>query len=346
MDAINRIGGKGAGVKPCLCGKSALEFWRHYGNPFSDRVVFGHSPNAGPTVPAVFPSQKYANPLEESDFAADRSFILAHDFSRWGVDPGDVHVLVPRKLRRKSGLGVMFHTCTAGFPLEHILVIDAGLCVVSPEYALMFISEGGDLASTLMLLYEFCGCYSIGDARGGLTMRHPLTSVSEVRQMLNQTPGAKGAKMLRKALPLVLDGSGSPQETITVLLLCLPQRYGGYGLPKPQMNVNIVLEGDAHAIWPGGNAFDMVWRREKVVVEYDGEDGHSDFSQKERDSTRRNALAAAGYSVFVLTKSQLKSVSKTYAIAKAVADRLGHRLTFRSSRFREKHLALRTKLLR
>ncbi|MBQ3106028.1 MAG: hypothetical protein IJC51_00915 [Eggerthellaceae bacterium] len=330
----------------CLCGKSAIEFWRNYDNRIPGLTVFGHSPHMGPTLAEAFPSRKHESVANLEDFVANSSFILSYDLEQWGVDSSSVHVLARRGSRNSTSPRITVHTCTDSFFANAALVIDAGLCVLSPEHTILFSARDHDFYDTLLLGYEFCGCYSQAGANGkGSRLRHPLTSVNELKRVVESASKAKGIKTLRKATRFILDGSGSPQETAAALILLLPKRHGGYGLPAPRLNVNIVLDKNASLVWEKGNAFDMVWADERTVVEYDGEAGHTTFEQKERDSMRRNALVVAGYTVFVLTKSQLADVKKTYGIAHALAKMLKHRLSLPCAGFREKHLALRARML-
>ena len=111
------------------------------------------------------------------------------------------------------------------------------------------------------------------------------------------------------------------------------------------MNVNLVLGPSASRLWGRGNAFDLVWRDERVIVEYDGFIGHSTDSDRDRDQRRREAAQAAGYNVYVLNKRRLENVADTYAVVERVAERLGRRLRFAPG-FREKHCELGNRVLR
>ncbi len=330
----------------CLCGPSAIEFWRHYDNRIPGTRVFGHTVGAGPTLPQAFPGN-FLTPLPDLDLLdSDASAIKTYDLQRWGISPAKpVHVLIRRSTRKKSNSNVIFHTCPETFPSNAVLVVDGNLCVLSPEYTLLHAARERDDLGLLLLAQEFCGCYSIVAPEAPLLMRHPLTSAQSLERALATASNVSGAKRIRKIIPLIMDGSGSPRETAVALLMCLPKRLGGYGLPIPTLNLSIELGAKGSLLWEKGNAFDLVWSQARAAIEYDGRDAHKEPEQRDRDNARRNALTTDGYTLFVVTEGRLRDVRHMYAIAKSAAEILEHRLVFRDPEFRRKHLELLNRLL-
>lgn len=336
-----------ARVKMCLCGQSSISAWRHYDNRVPYVPVFGHTPGSGPAYPRAFPSEHLGPGVPLSEFDHDRDFVHAKDLTRWGIQQGDpVHLLVGRRLRERSLGNGVYHSIAIEDGLAPLfLEIEPGLCATSPELTFIMAANELDFLSLVLLGYELCGCYSlVPQCGGGLMMRHPLTSVERIANLANSL-SVKGVGPARRALRYVLDGSGSPQETALAMMLSLPKRYGGFGFVQPQLNLRLELSNAASVIWPRGNAFDLVWDSAKIVVEYDGEAGHTLFEQTERDNARRNALAIDGYALFVLTKSQIANVEGFFSIAKAMAKLLNCDFRIREEGFWGKHLALREKVL-
>lgn len=110
-----------------------------------------------------------------------------------------------------------------------------------------------------------------------------------------------GVQRARRAMEWVREGSASPQETRVRLLLVLG------GLPEPELNGLIT---DAHG---GFLAYgDLVYRRERVVVEYDGWQHERDARQRQHDLRRRELLEAEGWRVVVVTVADLANPTMVF----------------------------------
>ncbi|MEG9225182.1 DUF559 domain-containing protein [Aeromicrobium sp. Sec7.5] len=68
------------------------------------------------------------------------------------------------------------------------------------------------------------------------------------------------------------------------------------GLPEPEVNVDIL---DDHGRWLARG--DLVYRRQKILVEYDGWQHERDAAQRQWDHIRREQLEAAGWRLIVVT---------------------------------------------
>lgn len=330
----------------CLYDISALWFWRHY-NASPNEHVFARTGQSGPTAPQLFPVHELEHVRSLLDFSRKPDYATAQTILSAGYNNAfPLHVLVNRKLKTNATKSVITHTLMEEPPAGSLLRYNKNLCVASPELTLLSASTRLSFVELLMLAYEFCGCYSSRpDLEGGILTRPPLTSKQEIESFAKSLHGQTGAKQLRNILPYLADGSGSPRETAVAILFCLPKRLGGCGLPLPEMNIGFRLTGAASKLWGYGNAFDLVWKEAKAIIEYDGESYHSTDDQKDRDHRRRNALTSKGYAVFVLNKKRLSSIDDTLAVAEAIAERLHRRLRFREG-FHEKHLKLRSQVLK
>jgi len=104
-----------------------------------------------------------------------------------------------------------------------------------------------------------------------------------------------GVLRARRVSPLVRAGVESPTESDVRWYL-----HRG-GLPEPETNPDIYAEDGS---WLARG--DLVYRRRKVLVEYDGWHHERDAAQRQRDHLRREALDAAGWIVIVVTIEDLK----------------------------------------
>lgn len=328
-------------MKICFCDKTALSAWRRYDNRCFGTPVFGHSPSAGPLLPKAFPSQMLSCARGIEDFSLEGESLEDCDFTRWGLaSPDDLHLLFSRKRRGLFAPRLIAHSVASEVPQSALLRIDRGVFAVSPELLFVQLACREDFVGLLLLGYELCGCYAVRrDIQGGLTQRHPLCSPASIARTMSASGSIRGKDVARRALPYLRVGSGSPMETRLVLLWCLPMKYGGYGLPFPELNKRLDLGRDGALLWGGKNAFDLVWEDAGLVVEYDGSD-HDAPGARGRDSLRRDALVAAGYSPIIVTKEHLTSITSTFALSKVVAKKLGVYLRFRTPDFNEKHRRL------
>lgn len=328
----------------CLCGPSAIEFWRHYDNCIPGMCVFGHTLGAGPMLPEAFPSNRLRPLRRLSGLVVDEDVLASLDRRLLGLDEASpIHVLVHRSGRRQLSK-VVVHTVSSELPAGSLLVVEPGMCVVSPEYAILQAAACCTEVDLLLLIQEFCGCYSIQSSRDGLFMRHPLTSIERIKHFISNARNLKGLRKVQKMIAYAADGSGSPRETAVALLMHLPKRYGGFGFPRACLNLSVDLGECGAILWGKRNAFDLVWEDARVIVEYDGRGSHATTAQRDRDNARRNAAVAKGYVVYVLTDERLCNVEHVHAIAVAAAKALGFRLVIQREDFREKHLLLRKAL--
>lgn len=121
------------------------------------------------------------------------------------------------------------------------------------------------------------------------TLRHrdAMTTLEELERALARVRGgrSKGQAALRLARP----NSGSPMET-RVRLVAMRA-----GLPEPELNGKVYVDGEY------AGAFDLVWRDERVIVEYDGDQHRTDRDQWLRDRRRLRLVMEDGWKVVVLT---------------------------------------------
>lgn len=111
-----------------------------------------------------------------------------------------------------------------------------------------------------------------------------------------------GVVRSRRVAKHVAEGVASPRESDLRWTL-----HRG-GIPLPEVNVDIL---DDHGQWLARG--DLVFRRWKVLVEYDGWQHERDAWQRQRDHLRREALEAAGWRVIVVTTADMAAPRSTVA---------------------------------
>jgi hypothetical protein len=203
--------------------------------------------------------------------ASGSGAVLSHAsaLSLWGMrgSRGDVEVL-----RRSGGThrrrpGIRLHQ-TRSLPDDHV-TIEQGIPVTTAERSLLDMASRLDAKELERALVE-------GDKNGCL--RWP-----KLQSLLRGWRGKKGIGRLRLVAmevdPRAADAF-SPME-IDFLALCRE-----FGLPLPQ--VNVLVEGCL---------VDFYWPAQRVVVETDSYEHHSNRPAFEDDHERTVKLTAAGYEV-------------------------------------------------
>ncbi|WIE76125.1 DUF559 domain-containing protein [Curtobacterium sp. MCSS17_007] len=132
----------------------------------------------------------------------------------------------------------------------------------------------------------------LGDAM--LSSRACATTVAALASALALRGRCPGARNLRVALGLVRRGSGSPQETRARLGIVRA------GIAEPELQVEIRDEQGRFV----GRA-DFAYRRERVIIEYEGDHHRTDPAQWESDLRRYRAFARLGWVVLRWSRSDV-----------------------------------------
>lgn len=128
-------------------------------------------------------------------------------------------------------------------------------------------------------------------AMGDALLREGLVDLHDLERMVIWGRGRRGVRNARAALPLLDGRSESPGESWTRAILAKGR------LPKPECNIEVTIDGRVFRL-------DIGWRAARVAVEYDGEQYHGP-DQAQHDAWRRELLADAGWTVFVVRKADL-----------------------------------------
>ena len=201
--------------------------------------------------------------------------------------------------------------------------------VSSPEFCFLQMASILSVPELVMLGMELCGGYCLDPAEDeGLGKRSvPLTSREKLADFIACAHGLHGHRQAQKALTFVLNHSASPMETAVVMLLHLPYRYGGYGLPAPTLNLPIPLEGRARKLYGASVCYgDICWQKPPLDLEYLGVEAHVGSAKMLADRSRTLAIAEMGFQVIEITKEQVFDLEAFDIIARRIAKILGRRL--------------------
>lgn len=126
---------------------------------------------------------------------------------------------------------------------------------------------------------------------------------------LSARAGTRGVVNARTALASVRVGSRSPMETLVRL------RVIEAGLPEPELNAVV---HDRHGGWLA--EVDLLWRDERVILEYDGR-WHDDPRQRRLDQVRRRELRHEGWVVIEMTAEDMRHLERVVRLVNTALSR-------------------------
>ena len=204
------------------------------------------------------------------------------------------------------------------------------------------------LVSMALVATEFAGCYRLPTASHDTQYRlSPLATLENQHAFLGVNRSLYGVSRIREALELAFDRSASPMESALALMLSLPVEFGGFGLPKPELNKKVPTM-QFESMWDGGPYItpDLLWEDHKIAVEYESDQFHTRLGagKADSDAVRANVLTAMGYKVFRATWGTARAIPATMHLARQVAQAMSAEVTDPSEveaiRRQELHLLL------
>lgn len=284
---------------------------------------------------------------------------LDNTAQRWLKHVGrPIQAFVATRSKGTSTKGLVTHVLSEPVPNGVFLDIGHGVCICTPQFTFMQMAPQVDLVDAVGIGMELCGAYSkwrlepdkMGDpyyfehteSRQSTYDLPPVLKAKRIDAFIERMAGWRGAVAARAAARWVVNSSASPMETAVYLLLCLPKRLGGYGLPRPTLNPKLIVRN------PDGTKErypDLFWSGANVDVEYNSDETHSGEWSRYRDSKREVELTVANVRVLPLTRPQLMNVDEFDAFARGLQRMLGVRARGNDPRWEYRRAELRRKLL-
>jgi len=332
--AMIRIMGIGAYMDVIISHKSALEYWRLYGNnkiSSSARQRRKRLPDSIPKLAIV-----------RDEMPSSLTF--------------PINIMVGGQSAKRTSKIVRARAHTGPIPEGCFVGIADGLAVSSPSLCLFQIAGELPLVKLIELGFELCGTYSLparneyvaGEEAGDKTLynRPQLTNTKTIKAFAKRMKGVNGQQKVSQALPYIANGSGSPMETILIMLLTLPYKRGGYGLPVPELNTRIDFENAGKR--RSGKSYyvcDLFWPKANLAVEYDSDFYHTGAERIASDSERRLNLDVLGIKVITVTSRLIRNEDEFDKLAVLIAGKINKRLRYKNPQFSIAKRELRCLLL-
>lgn len=247
-----------------------------------------------------------------------------------------LHVLVPGTANRHVAKGLVIHSFrdASAYPRGNFVCLDDGTVLPSPELAFVQAARSLPALELVCVGTELSATYQRGMVPsddgiphvGGEMAFHtpPLLSMRSIEDYVERAPRMFGQAAARKTLSHVRDGAASPREAFLYLMLCLPSRWGGFNLPRAELNFQVQLRARAARMARARYVLcDLCWPEHRVAVEYDSDEFHA--LSRADDLDRVRALGLMGISVETVTTSQANDFVRLSGCVAALRKRMGLR---------------------
>ena len=246
-----------------------------------------------------------------------------------GIDP--LHITFGRPEQRLQRKGIVTHCMTGAVPAGSFEPLASAfgrpnpdIQVASPELTFCQTAHRISFQEAVHLGFLLCANYHPNDLTGEPDKRDPLTSARALQDYATRYGDQPGAKAARRAARCVCPGAArSAMEVAVAVLLTLPRKDGGYGLPQCILNGEVLIPGKGVKAAPISLHGDLIWPKQRLVVEYDSNLHHRTPDQLATDAERRNDMQDAGWRVMTITWSQVANRAKMDAAAAQLARALG-----------------------
>ena len=304
----------------------------------------------------------HAKPLPESESIACMSDTTQLNLLKTAIPEisTPISVLANSRCTRTQSKGWTSQVWSKPVPPYSVYLLnEQGVSLSAPWFCFLQMASKLNLPDAIRLGMELCGTHSTLPFTAGIELPFSL-SEREVKNGFVSCPPVCTAEQLRRMLVaahvgprtkavyaarFVVDNSRSPGESRLYLLICLPVNLGGYGLPRPLLNVRLKIPEELRRI-VGSDHYvcDLYYPGASLAIEYDG-GYHWDGEQRMDDNLRELILNTLGIEVIRIDKKQLENPEALDIQAHRIAKCLGVRLRRPNESVLEKRIQLRSQVL-
>ena len=298
--------------------QSALEFWRIFDyKQYSDLRVS--------RIKNIANAEATASALSSAKPFGSLTTFRKPDALSLGLS-SPLHILVSQPSQNRQRDNIATHLLSSQVPSGSFVEIGKDLFVASPELCFVQMTGSLGIIDAVAFGYELCGFYRKSAAsEEGMEKLDPVTTSDEIMQYIEALKAPIGKHKAFQAAQHILDRSRSPAETQLAMSLTLPPQLDGYGLPKPNINLELkVPQSIQEYTFRETIECDMVWEDRRVEIEYDGRHHDAD-RQRAKDNDRRLVLQLMGYTHMGMGAYQMRNMSDFERFVRALRAYLGLR---------------------
>lgn len=261
-------------------------------------------------------------------------------------------VCVSEQAGRHVAAAARVHFMGGAYPPGSFCRMADGTLLTSPELTFLQLARLLDDVWLVTYGYELCGYYARGEE--GFCSCPALTSVARIGRYLDRLERVRaergqgmppGIRRARRVLGWVLDGAASPEEAIASMVLTLPRKRGGFGLPPGRLNRAVPLSTEVARLF-GIDSFvcDASWEGRRVAFEYQGWQ-HKIRSRQTVDLRKGNVLMSDDWTLVQANRAILSSQELMEEVAATLSRALGVQWEPPDAVVRTRQLRLRNGLL-
>lgn len=314
-----------------ICGQSALELYKL--SRISNRRLEIDNKIKG----IIKDNSSFQNQidLEAYDLPKSKDIVLAiQSYIEDLIMPFDIMLM--QKLRSHNTKFVKYHWYNGNFPISSIYHLKDEIFIVRPELMFCQLSTLFSMRELIDIAMELCGTYTITNDTVFYSIPNVTTKEELYKYLIRlkySYPNWKGIRNIESAIRIIANNSASPKESELYINLCLPRKFGGYGIgwkrgalkgglkgtkksvdfrspcsSTLQLNKRIKLSYGASKIC-GANYIrpDIIIPESKIAIEYDSDSFHDNSKQNIRDKRRIDALIHDGWKVYCIVPGQMSN---------------------------------------
>lgn len=184
-----------------------------------------------------------------------------------------------------------------------------------------------NLVRAAQVLTDFMSTYRYvpnnGDSSYGIVYgEKPIVTPESFAAFLAEVGSSRGVERARWVAKAAFANAASPMETMIALLISIPKKLGGFGLPRPELNWEFCVDAEKRELSSQDSfVLDLCWPSKHLAVEYYGFNEHFAAGPHKvaSDAARANSLTALGWTVLHVTYDQVKTLSSISLLAREIA---------------------------